>query len=208
MARYLGPTCKLARREETDLGLKSGSLDKKCKLTMLPGVHGKEKPRKSDYAKQLREKQKIKRIYQVLERQFRRYYQEASRQKGSTGEVLLQILERRLDNVVYRMGFAATRRESRQFVVHGHVMVNGNKVNIPSYQVAPGDVVAMRERAKGKQGLMMKVKSAFDIAQNRASVAWLEVDVKKLAGIFKSIPERSDLPAEFNEHLVVELYSK
>lgn len=208
MARNLDPTCKLARREETDLGLKSGSLDKKCNLSTLPGMHGKEKPRKTEYAKQLREKQKIKRIYQVLERQFRRYFKEASRLKGSTGELLLQILERRLDNVVYRMGFAATRKESRQLVVHGHIMVNGNKVNIPSYQISPGDVIAVRERAKNKQGLMLRVKSALDIAQGRLAVSWLEVDIKKLIGVFKSIPERSDLPAEYNEHLIVELYSK
>lgn len=208
MARNLDPTCKLARREETDLGLKSGSLDKKCNLSTLPGMHGKEKPRKTEYAKQLREKQKIKRIYQVLERQFRRYFKEASRLKGSTGEVLLQILERRLDNVVYRMGFAATRKESRQLVVHGHIMVNGNKVNIPSYQISPGDVIAVRERAKNKQGLMLRVKAALDLAQSRLTVSWLEVDIKKLIGVFKSIPERSDLPAEYNEHLIVELYSK
>lgn len=208
MARNLDPTCKLARREETDLGLKSGSLDKKCNLSTLPGMHGKEKPRKTEYAKQLREKQKIKRIYQVLERQFRRYFKEASRLKGSTGEVLLQILERRLDNVVYRMGFAATRKESRQLVVHGHIMVNGNKVNIPSYQISPGDVIAVRERAKNKQGLMLRIKAALDIAQSRLAVSWLEVDIKKLIGVFKSIPERSDLPAEYNEHLIVELYSK
>lgn len=206
MARYLGSTCKLARREGTDLQLKSGvrALDSKCKLTLAPGQHGQKRSRLSDYGLQLRQKQMIRRMYGVLERQFRKYYQEASRLKGATGEVLLKLLESRLDNVVYRMGFATTRAEARQLVSHRCVLVNGSIVNIPSYQVVPGDVVEIKEKSKS-QG---RIQAALELAKQRTQPQWIEVDIKKLQGVFKSIPDRSDLPAEINENLVVELYSK
>jgi small subunit ribosomal protein S4 len=206
MAKYTGPTCKLARREGTDLFLKSGvrALDTKCKVDVPPGQHGQKKGRLSDYGVQLRQKQMLRRIYGVLEKQFRRYYQEAARKKGSTGEILLQLLERRLDNVVYRMGFATTRAEARQLVSHRTVLVNGKVVNIPSYQVSPGDVIEIREKSKSQ----LRIQAALQLAQQRQLSAWLDVDTTKLSGSFKSIPERSELPAEFNEHLIVELYSK
>lgn len=206
MARYLGSTCKLSRREGADLQLKSGAraLDSKCKLAVAPGQHGQKRGRLSDYGVQLRQKQMIRRIYGVLERQFRNYYKSAARQKGITGELLLKLLERRLDNVVYRMGFASTRAEARQLVSHRAVLVNNKIVNIPSYQVMPGDVVEIREKSK-TQG---RILAALELAKLRNQPQWLEVDVKKLQGVFKSIPDRSDLSAGFNENLVVELYSK
>ena len=206
MARYIGPKCKLSRREGTDLQLKSGvrSLDAKCKPETAPGQHGARRGRLSDYGVQLREKQKVRRIYGVLEKQFRNYYKEAARLKGATGENLLQLLESRLDNVVYRMGFGSTRSEARQLVSHKGILVNGKVVNIPSYQVQPGDVVSVREKAK-KQ---LRVQSALAIAEQRGEPIWVEVDAGKLEGTFKSRPERQDLPGEINENLIVELYSK
>jgi small subunit ribosomal protein S4 len=206
MARYIGPKCKLSRREGTDLQLKSGvrSLDSKCKPETAPGQHGARRGRLSDYGVQLREKQKVRRIYGVLEKQFRNYYKEAARLKGATGENLLQLLESRLDNVVYRMGFGSTRSEARQLVSHKGILVNGTVVNIPSYQVQPGDVVSVREKAK-KQ---LRVQSALAIAEQRGEPIWVEVDAGKLEGTFKSRPDRQDLPGEINENLIVELYSK
>ena len=206
MAKYLGPKCKLSRREGMDLSLKSGirALDSKCKLEQPPGQHGQRRTRLSDYALQLREKQKLRRMYGVLERQFHNYFKEAARRKGSTGENLLQLLEQRLDNVVWRMGFGTTRAEARQLVSHKGVLVNGRSVNIPSYQVQPEDVVSVREKAK-KQG---RVLMAIDLAGQRGIAPWLEVDHKAMSGVFKALPERSDLPPDVNEQLVVELYSK
>ena len=206
MARYIGPKLKLARREGTDLYHKSGvrSIDSKCKLETPPGQHGATRGRLSDYGLQLREKQKVRRIYGVLEKQFRNYYKEAARLKGATGENLLQLLERRLDNVVYRMGFGATRSESRQLVSHKAILINGKAVNIPSYQVKPSDVVSIREKAKNQA----RIKAAIELSQSREAVTWVEVDEKKMEGVFKALPERSDLPAEINENLIVELYSK
>ncbi len=206
MARYLGPKCKLSRREGTDLFLKSGvrALDSKCKAETVPGVHGARRGRLSEYGLQLREKQKVRRIYGVLERQFRGYYKEAARRKGATGENLLQLLEGRLDNVVYRMGYGSTRAEARQVVSHRQITVNGQVVNIPSFQVQPGDVVAVREKAKNQ----LRIKHALELAAQRAPVEWIEVDAAKMEGTFKAQPERSDLSADINEHLIVELYSK
>ncbi|MBV1878867.1 MAG: 30S ribosomal protein S4 [Pseudomonadales bacterium] len=205
MARYLGPTCKLARREGTDLYLKSGvrPIESKCKIESTPGQHGARRTRLSDYAVQLREKQKVRRIYGVLEKQFRNYYKKADRQKGATGENLLRLLERRLDNVVYRMGFGSTRAEARQLVSHKSILVNGNVLNIPSYQVEAGDTITIREKAK-KQ---LRIQGALAIAANRP-VDWVEVNNEKLEGVFRSFPERDELPAEINENLIVELYSK
>jgi small subunit ribosomal protein S4 len=206
MARYIGPKCKLSRREGTDLLLKSGvrALDSKCKAETPPGVQGARRGRLSDYGVQLREKQKVRRIYGVLEKQFRNYYTDAARRKGATGENLLQLLEGRLDNVVYRMGFGATRAEARQLVSHKAILVNGQTVNIASYQVKPGDVVAVREKSKNQ----LRIQSALDIAAQRAPVAWVEVDAKKMEGKYSARPERADLPSEINENLIVELYSK
>lgn len=206
MARYIGPTCKLARREGTDLFLKSGvrALDTKCKLETAPGVHGARRGRLSDYGLQLREKQKVRRMYGILEKQFRSYYKEAARRKGATGENLLQLLESRLDNVVYRMGFGATRAEARQLVGHKGIEVNGAVVNIPSYQLKAGDQVTVREKAK-KQ---LRIKSALEIAASRSPIEWVEVDANQMSGIFKNIPERGDLAQDVNENLIVELYSK
>lgn len=206
MARYIGPKCKLARREGTDLMLKSPvrPLDSKCKMEKIPGQHGDRRTRISDYGVQLREKQKLRRIYGVLERQFRNYYKAASRQKGSTGENLLQLLEGRLDNVVYRMGFGVTRSEARQLVSHKAILVNAEVVNIASYQVRPGDVISVRERAR-KQS---RIQEALGIAEQIGAPDWVEVDPKKMEGVYKSVPERSDLPPDINESLVVELYSK
>jgi small subunit ribosomal protein S4 len=206
MARYIGPTCKLSRREGTDLFLKSGvrALDTKCKTETAPGVHGLRRGRLSDYGVQLREKQKVRRIYGVLERQFRNYYQEAARKRGATGENLLRLLECRLDNVVYRMGFGCTRQESRQLVSHSAILVNGKKLNIPSYQVQPGDVISVRERSK-KQ---LRIQSAMALAAQRGSMEWIEVDANKLEGTFKRAPDRIDLSPDINENLIVELYSK
>lgn len=206
MARYLGPTCKLSRREGTDLFLKSGvrPLDSKCKADTIPGVHGARRSRLSDYGMQLREKQKVRRLYGVLEKQFRNYYKEAARLSGATGENLLQLLETRLDNVVYRMGFGATRAESRQLVSHKSILVNGETVNVPSYKIKAGDVVSIREKAKNQ----LRIKSALDVAAQRGMPEWVQVDAAKMSGEFKSVPERSELPAEINENLIVELYSK
>lgn len=206
MARYIGPKCKLARREGTDLFLKSArrALDSKCKLDTPPGQHGARKPRLSDYGSQLREKQKIRRIYGVLERQFRNYFAEAARLKGSTGENLLQLLESRLDNVVYRVGFGSTRAEARQLVSHKAVTVNGKTVNIPSYQVKAGDVVAIREKSK-KQ---VRIQEALALAEQIGLPSWVSVDAKKMESVFKSVPERSELSSDINEQLVVEFYSK
>ena len=206
MARYLGPKAKLSRREGTDLFLKSGAraLDSKCKLEQIPGQHGQRRGRLSDYGTQLREKQKVRRIYGVLERQFSGYYKEAARRKGATGENLLQLLECRLDNVVYRMGFGATRAESRQLVSHKSITVNGQTVNIPSYQIKAGDVVAVREKSKNQ----LRIAQALELAAQRGRAEWLEVDAEKKSGVFKSVPARSDLSADINENLIVELYSK
>ena len=206
MARYLGPTCKLSRREGTDLFLKSGirPLESKCRAESAPGQHGQRRGRLSDYGVQLREKQKVRRLYGVLEKQFRNYYKEAARIKGATGENLLQLLERRLDNVVYRMGFGSTRAEARQLVAYNSIQGNGKKVNIPSYRVMDGDVVSIREKCK-KQ---LRIQSAMQIASQRGLVDWMEIDANKLEGVFKRNPVRSDLPAEINENLIVELYSK
>jgi len=206
MARYIGPKCKLSRREGTDLFLKSGvrALESKCKAEAVPGQHGARRGRLSDYGVQLREKQKVRRIYGVLEKQFRNYYKEAARLKGATGENLLQLLESRLDNVVYRMGFGATRAEARQMVSHKAILVNGVVVNIPSYQVKAGDVVALREKAK-KQ---LRVQSAMALAAQRGEPEWIDMNSEKLEGVFKSVPDRQDLSSEINENLIVELYSK
>jgi len=206
MARYLGPTCKLSRREGTDLFLKSGvrPLESKCRHESAPGQHGQRRGRLSDYGVQLREKQKVRRIYGVLEKQFRNYYRDAASQKGNTGENLLTLLEKRLDNVVYRMGFGATRAESRQLVAHNSILVNGQKVNIASFRVQEGDVVGLREKSK-KQ---LRVQTALQLAAQRGEVEWMQVDNNKMEGTFTRNPDRSDLPAEINENLIVELYSK
>ena len=206
MARYIGPKCKLSRREGTDLFLKSGvrALDSKCNLETQPGVHGARRGRLSDYGLQLREKQKVRRIYGVLEKQFRNYYKAAARLKGATGENLLVLLETRLDNVVYRMGFGSTRAESRQLVSHKSITVNGQVVNIPSFAVKAGDIVAIREKSKEQ----LRISSALELAANRAPVHWVEIDSKKKEGTFKALPERADLPQDINENLIVELYSK
>ena len=206
MARYLGPKLKLSRREGTDLFLKSGvrPLDSKCKAETIPGQHGARRGRLSDYGVQLREKQKVRRTYGVLEKQFRGYYKEAARQKGATGENLLQLLECRLDNVVYRMGFGSTRAEARQLVAHKSITVNGVVVNIASYQVSEGDSVAIRAKAKSQ----LRIKAALDLAAQRAAIDWVSVDAGKMEGTFSRKPEREDLPAEINESLIVELYSK
>ncbi|MEQ8693000.1 MAG: 30S ribosomal protein S4 [Pseudomonadales bacterium] len=206
MARYLGPKLKLSRREGTDLFLKSGvrPIDSKCKIDNAPGQHGIRRGRLSDYAVQLREKQKVRRIYGVLEKQFRNYYKKADRQKGATGENLLRLLESRLDNVVYRMGFGSTRAESRQLVSHKSITVNGGIVNIASYQVQPDDVVAVAEKSKAQ----LRISAALQLASQRSPVDWVEVNAEKMEGIFKRHPDREELPAEINENLIVELYSK
>lgn len=206
MARYIGPKCRLSRREGTDLFLKSGvrSLDSKCNVETAPGQHGLKRGRLSDYGTQLREKQKVRRIYGVLEKQFRNYYFEASRLKGATGENLLRLLECRLDNVVYRMGFGATRSEARQLVSHKAILVNGKPVNIPSYQVKAGDQVSIREKSRSQ----LRIKGSLDLAASRGTVGWVEVDAGKFTGTFKAVPERADLSADINENLIVELYSR
>jgi small subunit ribosomal protein S4 len=206
MARYLGPTCKLSRREGTDLFLKSGirPLESKCKADAAPGQHGQRRTRLSDYGVQLREKQKVRRLYGVLEKQFRNYYKRAAGTKGNTGENLLRILEERLDNVVYRMGFGSTRSEARQLVAHNSILVNGERVNIPSYRVQPGDEVSIRERSKNQ----LRIQSALNLATQRGVVEWVDVDTSKMQGVYKRAPDRADLPAEINENLIVELYSK
>lgn len=206
MARYIGPKCKLSRRAGTDLLLKSRarSLETKCKLETRPGQHGAAKTRLSDYALQLAEKQKLKRMYGVLERQFRNYYLKASSTKGATGLNLVHFLEARLDNVVYRMGFAATRAEARQLVGHKSVEVNGKSVNIPSYQVSAGDVVSIREKSRSQT----RIASSLSMAAQAGFPEWLDIDEKGLKGTFKSMPERSQILPDINENLVVELYSK
>ena len=206
MARYLGPKLKLSRREGTDLFLKSGvrPLDSKCKADVVPGQHGARRTRLSDYAIQLREKQKVRRLYGVLEKQFRNYYKKADRQKGATGENLLRLLEARLDNVVYRMGFGSTRAESRQLVSHKAILVNGQTVNIASFQVSDEDVVSVREKSKSQ----LRIQASLQLSAQRSAVEWVAVDGDKMEGVFKRPPDRSELPSEINESLIVELYSK
>ena len=206
MARYLGPKLKLSRREGTDLFLKSGvrPLDSKCKADVVPGQHGARRTRLSDYAIQLREKQKVRRLYGVLEKQFRNYYKKADRQKGATGENLLRLLESRLDNVVYRMGFGSTRAESRQLVSHKAILVNGQTVNIASCQVSDEDVVSVREKSKSQ----LRIQASLQLSAQRSAVEWVAVDGDKMEGVFKRPPDRSELPSEINESLIVELYSK
>jgi len=206
MARYIGPKCKLSRREGTDLFLKSGvrPLESKCRADTAPGQHGARRGRPSDFAIQLREKQKVRRIYGVLEKQFRNYYKKADRQKGPTGENLLKLLERRLDNVVYRMGFGSTRAEARQLVSHKAVLVNGQSINIASYSVAPGDVISIREKSRNQ----LRISGALALNAQRAPVGWVDVDTDKFEGTFQALPERDELPSEINENLIVELYSK
>jgi small subunit ribosomal protein S4 len=206
MARYIGPKCKLMRREGTDLYLKSRarSVDSKCNMEKVPGQSGDRRRRLSDYGVQLREKQKVRRLYGVLERQFRNYYKEADRVKGPTGENLLVLLESRLDNVVYRMGFGATRSEARQLVSHKAVEVNGKVVNVASYRVKPEDQVSIREAAKKQE----RIKSSISMAEQYGMPEWMEVDGNAMKGTFKRHPDRAELPAEINEQLIVELYSK
>ncbi len=206
MAKYTGPKCKLSRREGVDLELKSSlrPLDSKCKLDQVPGQHGARRTRLSDYALQLREKQKLRRIYGVLEKQFRNYYKKAANQKGSTGENLLSLLETRLDNVVYRSGFGATRAEARQLVNHKSIMVNNKIVNIPSYKVQASDVISVREKSKKQT----RIESSLNMAKQKGIADWISLDENKLEAVFKNVPERTDLPPDINEQLVVELYSK
>ena len=207
MARYLGPKAKLSRREGTDLFLKSArrALSDKCKLDSKPGQHGRTSgSRTSDFGNQLREKQKVKRIYGVLERQFRRYFAEAERRKGNTGETLLQLLESRLDNVVYRMGFGSTRAEARQLVSHAAITVNGSVVNIPSMQVRAGDVIAIRDKAKKQT----RIQESLNLAQQVGAINWVNVDAAKLEGTFKQVPDRDEISGDINESLIVELYSR
>jgi small subunit ribosomal protein S4 len=208
MAKYIGPKCRQCRREGGKLYLKGEKcFTSKCpveKRPFPPGQHGQRRTRLSDYAIQLREKQKLRRIYGVLEDQFRKYYQRAATTKGSTGENLLQLLESRLDNVVYRMGFSASRSESRQLLRHNGISINGSRVNVPSYQVQPNDVVSVAEKCR-KQ---LRITSAIELAQQRGISDWIDTDTKKMEGVYKSRPERSELPADINEHLIVELYSK
>jgi small subunit ribosomal protein S4 len=206
MARYTGPKCKLSRREGTDLFLKSGikAYDSKCKHDQIPGQHAQRRGRLSDYGVQLREKQKVRRLYGVLEKQFKNYYKAASQKKGSTGDNLLQLLESRLDNIVYRMGYGSTRAEARQIVSHGSILVNGSRVDIASYQVLSGDVVSVREKSKSQT----RIKLALELSVQRSDVSWIDVDVTAMSGVYKSVPDRADLPQEINEHLIVEYYSK
>ncbi len=207
MARYIGPKCKLSRREGTDLFLKSArrALDGKCKLESRPGQHGRTSgARTSDYGLQLREKQKLKRMYGVLEKQFRRYFAESERRRGNTGEILIQLLECRLDNVVYRMGFGSTRAEARQLVTHRAIEINGRTADIASMAVKPGDVVAVREKAR-KQG---RIRESLELAKGIGLPQWVEVDGDKLSGVFKQAPERSDIAQDVNESMIVELYSR
>ena len=208
MSKHTGPKCKQCRREGGKLFLKGAKCTtSKCPAesrAFPPGQHGQRRQRLSDYATQLREKQKLRRIYGLLEGQFKGYYDKAARRKGPTGEGLLQILESRLDNIVYRMGFGASRSESRQLVRHNGILVNGKKVNIPSYILNPEDTVEVKESAKNQ----LRIKSAVDLSQSRSASDWIDVDVTKLSGVFRRVPDRSDLPSDINEHLVVELYSK
>jgi small subunit ribosomal protein S4 len=208
VARILDPKCRQCRREGEKLFLKGEKcFTDKCSVerrSYAPGQHGQKNTRQSDYAVQLREKQKLRRIYGLLERQFRLGYQRADQKRGVTGENLLQILESRLDTVTYRMGFGASRAEARQIVRHNGILVNGKRVNIPSYQVRPGDIVEVVDRAKSH----LRIKAAAESAEQRGIPDWLEVDSKALKGTFKTKPQRADLPATINENLVVELYSK
>ncbi|MER1967882.1 30S ribosomal protein S4 [Castellaniella sp. GW247-6E4] len=207
MARYIGPKCKLSRREGTDLFLKSArrSLDSKCKLESKPGQHGRiSGSRTSDFGLQLREKQKLKRMYGVLEKQFRKYFSEADRRRGNTGETLIQLLESRLDNVVYRMGFGSTRAEARQLVNHRAIELNGRTADIASMLVKAGDVIAVREKAKGQS----RIKESLDLATGNGLPQWVEVDANKLSGVFKQVPDRQDVARDVNESMVVELYSR
>ncbi len=206
MARYIGPKCKLSRREGVDLSLKSRAraIDTKCKLDKPPGQHGERRIKVTEYGLQLREKQKLRRTYGVLEKQFRNYFKKAAGQKGSTGENLLSLLENRLDNVIWRMGFGVTRSEARQLVSHKAITVNGQIVNIASYQVSAGDEVEVREKAK----LQLRIKDSLNIAEQYGFPDWVDVDVKAMKGTYKATPERSELPPDINENLVVELYSK
>ena len=208
MARYIGPKCRQCRREGSKLFLKGEKcFTARCSFenrAFPPGQHGQRRGRMSDYALQLREKQKVRRIYGILENQFRLYYKDADRRKGATGENLLQALESRLDTVVYRMGFASSRSEARQLVRHNAIYVNGKRVNIPSYQVKPADEVSVNEKAKNQ----LRVQGALEMAGQRGFVDWVEVDPKKMSGVFKALPERSELPSDINEQLIVELYSK
>ena len=206
MARYLGPKSKLSRREGRDLLLKSGirSYESKCRSETIPGQHGRRRGRISDYGIQLREKQKVRRLYGVMEKQFRNYYKLAARKKGITGNNLLQLLESRLDNVVYRLGFATTRAEARQLVSHKSVDVNGSTINIPSYQLSGGDIVSLRDKAKSQK----RVIEALDISSKRPECSWLNIDKGNFSGVFNSAPERELLDSDINENLIVELYSK
>jgi small subunit ribosomal protein S4 len=207
VARYLGPKAKLSRREGTDLLLKSArrSISDKAKFDSKPGQHGRTSgQRTSDFGLQLREKQKVKRMYGVLERQFRRYFAEADRRRGNTGSNLLGLLESRLDNVVFRMGFASTRAEARQMVSHKAIVVNGKSVNIPSYLVKGGDVVAVREKSRGQA----RIKEALELAKQIGFPAWVEVSVDKSEGVFKKAPDRDEFASDINESLIVELYSR
>ena len=206
MARYLGPKCKLSRREGTDLLLKSGVRDHKtkCKAEKQPGQHGDKRPRLSDFGIQLREKQKIRRLYGVLEKQFRLYYAKAARQKGSTGENLMTYLERRLDNVVYRMGFACTRAEARQLVAHKAILVNDKLVNIASFLVSPGDVITIRQKAR-EQG---RIQAAIALSEQRQPCDWIMVESSAFKGTLVRTPNLDDLSSDHNVNLVVELYSK
>ncbi|NOL50121.1 30S ribosomal protein S4 [Pelistega europaea] len=207
MARYTGPKCKLSRREGIDLFLKSARrpLDSKCKFESKPGQHGRTSgARTSDYGTQLREKQKLKRMYGVLEKQFRKYFAEAERRRGNTGETLIQLLESRLDNVVYRMGFGSTRAEARQLVSHGAIELNGHKADIPSMLVKAGDVVSVREKSKGQA----RIKEAMELATSLGLPQWVEVDSAKLVGTFKQAPDRADVARDINESMIVELYSR
>jgi len=207
VARYIGPKCKLSRREGTDLFLKSArrSLDSKCRLETRPGQHGRiSGTRTSDFGLQLREKQKLKRMYGVLERQFRRYFAEADRRRGNTGEILIELLESRLDNVVYRMGFGSTRAEARQLVTHGAIEVNGQRADIPSMFVRPGDVISIRERSRSQ----VRIQEALELAQEAGLPQWVEVDANKYSGVYKQHPDRSDVAHDVDESLVVELYSR
>lgn len=206
MAKYTGPRCKLSRREKTDLQLTSGvrSIEGKCNLERTPGVHWQRRSRLTDYGTQLRMKQMIRRFYGVLEKQFRGYYKDADALKGPTGDNLLQLLESRLDNVVYRMGFAATRAEARQLVNHKAILVNGSVLNIPSYRVKPGDVLSIREKCRGQ----LRITAAVEMSSHRQACSWIDVDGKKLEGVYKGLADIDELPAEFKVNLVVELYSK
>jgi small subunit ribosomal protein S4 len=207
LARYIGPKCKLSRREGTDLFLKSArrSLESKCKIESKPGQHGRTSgARTSDYGTQLREKQKLKRMYGVLEKQFRKYFAEAERRRGNTGETLIQLLESRLDNVVYRMGFGSTRAEARQLVNHRAIELNGHTADIASMLIKAGDVITVREKAKGQA----RIRESLDLASGQGFPQWVEVDPSKLTGTFKQVPDRVDVARDINESMVVELYSR